>query len=686
MSKFNRADYCAEISEKMDDLRNTCIDLNTNDSDSKVFCYLIADVFDTLDEGTFVYTDGPNDLGIDFYTRQENDFCIYQCKSIDLAAYPNGKTFDATPVNELAEAIEYLLYGNRSASASIQKLRGSYQLNKDERSLQAVLAIEGRLSAAAQERLQEIANQYKPAGVEVRLIDETTIFEHWHSLENLTKPQNVTVKLQVFDKGLMKMNGWFCAAVSVGTLLEAMDQYGNALFDSNVRSKLRNSRINADIKRCIATAKGRKQFIHLNNGLVITCSNYTYGDGNSTITLKGAQVVNGCQSLSTIRDFYENADERTQSEVLKDLHVLVKVISDTKLARDNLLDEIIVASNNQNPMNPRNLKSNSTEQRKLQESLSREPLRKELRFFYIRKDGEFDSFLDSNRGRQTMRKSDFAIPNSTRRGKNRYRFVDNEDLGKRWLAWIGNSPRVNSGSVKIFSDKTYSDIFEHRPGIEYWSEESRPDFEFSSSLLEERTPTQFQLLVALAFSTYLEARIKPENGAQFKRDWIQQLRNRGKLNDNSSEAEITEALSETPKYLDTVWMCQMKYGLTETAAFILLRRYGDLQSDTCRKILDQPDVLFWLSNGMDRKLLQSEYLKKGVLDNLSSFLEYSVSNFFAERKSSILLENRPKLYLGKRESIVAIKRKALHLDDLMKDFPWENKGPGQTFLETLPNL
>lgn len=189
MGEFSRADFNAEISEKMDALRSTNIDLSGNDPDSKVFCYTVADMFDTLEEGRFVYTDGPKDLGIDFYVRDGDDFRIYQCKSIDLENYPNGKVFDATPVNELAEAIEYLVMGNRTASASIQKLRGAYQLNKNEHTLSATLAIEGRLSQSAKERFEEIKHQYRGQSIEVTLIDEISLYSKWHSFDDLIKPQ-----------------------------------------------------------------------------------------------------------------------------------------------------------------------------------------------------------------------------------------------------------------------------------------------------------------------------------------------------------------------------------------------------------------------------------------------------------------------------------------------------------------
>lgn len=689
MSDFNRSDFAAEMSAKMDHLRNTNINLCGDDPDSRVFCYAVANDFDTLDDGKFVYTDGPNDLGIDFYVKDGEDFRIYQCKSSNLGNLTKGAVFDANPVNELAEAIEYLTLGNkRPASASIQKLRGSYQLSKEDHTLTATLAIEGRLSPSGLDRFKEVQSQYRSAGVEVNLIDEEALYARWHSFDNLVKPQKISIKLEVFNNGLMRMNNWFCAAISVGSLLKAMNGYGNALFDSNVRSKLRNSRINADIKKTISTPKGRKQFIHLNNGLVITCNNYTFNDGQSAITLQGAQVVNGCQTMTTIYDYYCKADQKTQQAILDDLHLMVKVISSNELNKGNLLDDIIVASNNQNPMNPRNLKSNSIEQRQLQEQFAHEPLRKELRFFYIRKDGELEAFVDAIHAKRTLKKSDFLIPNTNRRGKNRYRHIDNEDLGKCWLSWIGNSPQVNSGAIKIFSNEgIYSDIYERRPGEKYWARESSPDFSFDRELLEAYAPTPFQLLVAIAFSTYLQARIKPDNSSQFKQKCIERLKQSGIINNNASDKDVSKALSGDKEYLDTIWMNQMTFGLTEIAAFILLRCFGDLQSDTCKKLLDRNDLTFWLSHGMDKKLVNSSELQGGLLYRVFGFMKYAVCHFFNENRQAILLENRPKLYLGRRESIAAIKHSALNLDESMINYPHDDiKGPGETFIEALRKL
>lgn len=68
---FDRSEYIADLLSKLDAIKEECSSLTLDTTDEVAFSYLIADMFETLDEGQFVYTDGPNDLGIDFYTHSD---------------------------------------------------------------------------------------------------------------------------------------------------------------------------------------------------------------------------------------------------------------------------------------------------------------------------------------------------------------------------------------------------------------------------------------------------------------------------------------------------------------------------------------------------------------------------------------------------------------------------------------
>lgn len=680
---FDRSDYTADLLSKLDAIKEECSSLTPDTTDEVAFSYLIAEMFETLDDDQFVYTDGPNDLGIDFYTHSNGSFNIYQCKSIDHGANPEGKTFGSDPVNQLEEAIEYLLHEERTASYEIQKLKGVYHLGPDESHLTATLAIDGCLSSSAAERLEGLKLKYQASGIDIRLIDENRLFERWHAFEGLEKPSEVKLKLDICKDGLMKMHGWLCAVVRIDGLIAGMQQYQNGLFDLNVRAKLCNSKVNTSIKRSLETDKGKKHFVHLNNGLVISCNNYKLSSDESTLTINGAQVINGCQTLSTIWDYYFDANQDEKASLTNNLQLFIKVINGSSISRDRLLDEIIVASNNQNPMNERNLKSNSPEQVKLQASFYRPPMKQGLRYYYIRKDGEFDAYLESDS--RSPKKREFEIPGSTRRKANRYRHLDNEDLAKIWWSWIGNGSPVNAGSLKYFSDSLYSKIFESRPMDFHWEQEAHPEFEFNSKEFDAKSPSSYQLLLAFAVSKYIEANVKRVGSRQLKNEAISRLVSNGKLSSTASPNEISTALAKDDEYQQASWLNQMTYVLTEVAAFVLINKYGPLSPETSKRILDIPDVYYWLEHGADKKLVDDQQMEDGLLKSLYTFLRTSAFSAFAAEWNAILTSTRPKMYLGSKRFIKRYKDICLDNDRRMTALS-EINGIPQPTIQTLPAL
>lgn len=683
---FNLNDYRADMLSKLDNIKMTALDLSEADSDAKAFCYLIADMFETLEDGIFNYTDGANDLGIDFYVCTDGSYRIYQCKSIDAEATTGEKVFDSTPVNELDEAVSFMLGGERKASSKVMKLKNEYQLEKESSKLVATLAIDGTLSDSASDRFREISKKYSELGIGINLIDAKAIYEKWHSFDGLAKPKEVQIQIDALGDNIIKQRDWLCALINIRGLMKGMEKYRNGLFDLNVRSKLKKSNVNSSILKTISTRKGQERFIHLNNGLVISCTNYNVlqkANGVTPIKLKGAQVINGCQTLSTIWDYYYNASDEDKEALLDNLKIFVKVIGGPNLHGD-LLDEIIVASNNQNPMNERNLKSNTLEQKRLQASFHSDALKPGLKYYYIRKDGEFESFLENET--QGLKKKVFLIPDSTRRGANRYRHLDNEDLGKIWLSWIGNSSPVNSGSIKIFSDPSYSRIFAKRPLDVYWQTESNASFVFDSSQLEPPSPSPYQLLTAYGVSRYIQEKVKETSGRQLRQDAIERLISQKKLNEKHNKQEADAALSKDKKYLNAIWLSQMAFPLTEVAAFILLNKYGTLDSETCKRILDFEDVYYWLEHGTDNKFLNDEEMKDGLLPRLYSFITTTVDYYFMSNRESILMANRPKMLLGQRDTLQEIKGYCISIEDDYLNAPIKFKKIGETFLDSLPPL
>ena len=127
-----------------------------------------------------------------------------------------------------------------------------------------------------------------------------------------------------------------------------------SIFELNVRLGLGKTRINKDLAATIIKSIEHPLFPAYHNGLTLLTRKATIKDGE--ITLNGVSVVNGCQSLLAL---YNN-----RTHLTPDLRVLVKVV---ELGESlDLVDSITYRTNNQNPVNNRDLRSTDPIQRDLQ--------------------------------------------------------------------------------------------------------------------------------------------------------------------------------------------------------------------------------------------------------------------------------------------------------------------------------
>lgn len=126
------------------------------------------------------------------------------------------------------------------------------------------------------------------------------------------------------------------------------------LFAWNVRGSLGRTKVNKDIGRSIDDPTEHKNFLLYHNGLTILCQHL--GKQGDKITIEKYSVVNGCQSLTSLFDH--------KAKITDDLRVLTRLIEIPP--EHPLAERITHHSNNQNPINARDLQSNSTIQRRLQ--------------------------------------------------------------------------------------------------------------------------------------------------------------------------------------------------------------------------------------------------------------------------------------------------------------------------------
>lgn len=195
-----------------------------------------------------------------------------------------------------------------------------------------------------------------------------------------------------------------------------------SLFRKNVRQSLgNNNRVNKGIARTIK--KDAKDFFFLHNGITAICSQMTIREG--VLYVRELNVVNGCQSLSTIYSSSEAAKKATDAYIMFRFYE----ISDSDRA-----DKISTSTNSQSAVKARDLRSND------KAVLS---MKKSYELFYP------DGYFITKRGEKvdTVKYNTAHIVNLT-------------DLGKQLIAWHSQRPTISYSETKIF-DKYFDQLF-HR--------------------------------------------------------------------------------------------------------------------------------------------------------------------------------------------------------------------------------
>ena len=119
------------------------------------------------------------------------------------------------------------------------------------------------------------------------------------------------------------------------------------LFKENVRGFMSDkSKPNKEIKDTLESDKKRLNFAILNNGVTIICDD-VIKDKEGLLKLKNIRIINGLQTTKTIWNYFESEGNL---EEFKDAYICVKIINSKVIGESLTEDEIVVASNKNNPI------------------------------------------------------------------------------------------------------------------------------------------------------------------------------------------------------------------------------------------------------------------------------------------------------------------------------------------------
>lgn len=250
-------------------------------------------------------TDGPKDYGFDFLDISTDSCTIFQSKSVN---YANGIDLgvqigpsylnDVRQIKEVLSNLDNIPTDcNKQVSRALAALKNEISrqslkkiAEKDDRDTPpfpvsvVLLAMGEKFTPQARTEFDMLAETtVRYAGVDLRIsvmpifIDD--LLEELWSQRNDDWKDRTGVKR---DKVILHAVGDVIKDAKTAIFyakaydfVEAFDMLGYQIFEPNVRSEIKASKVNKAIKDTVATRAGRRDFKHLNNGITVICDGYS---------------------------------------------------------------------------------------------------------------------------------------------------------------------------------------------------------------------------------------------------------------------------------------------------------------------------------------------------------------------------------------------------------------------------
>lgn len=161
--------------------------------------------------------------------------------------------------------------------------------------------------------------------------------------------------------------------VPVTEISALFERHGDRLLQRNIRRFLgvHGNRINLGIHETLIQPDKRTNFYFFNNGITMICNKFSHNalqEQNHQLKIWGMQIINGGQTCKTIQQTLSDPDLFNNEELMRDTYVMIRLY---ELSEDDLdfVRDITYATNSQNPVDLRDLRSNDSIQQKLEIAL-----------------------------------------------------------------------------------------------------------------------------------------------------------------------------------------------------------------------------------------------------------------------------------------------------------------------------
>lgn len=412
----------------MEDIKDDYYRKNYSNDGQRFIAWYLRNIHNLdIVEAKECITDGAGDKQIDAVYIDNQDSIVY----IIQGKFYSEQTVDAEPLREVLSSwiqIKNLPALQEAANDKLKvKINAIEEALSDDYSVCFELITTASLTEAAEKdflTFQKELNDNEDLSASIYLVDKETLQFKYEEALNKNRPYiNYDFHIDKDKYMELDLDGTkaVIAAIPLKECVKIPGIYNGSLFRKNVRQSLGNSnKVNKEIAK---TLKNNIQdFFLLHNGITAICSKITLENG--VLSIRELNVVNGCQSLSTIYSYSENVKrDGTSGYIMFRFYE----ISDAEKA-----DKISISTNSQSTVKARDLRSND----------------KAVRFMKRAYEQKYtDGYFITKRGEKVESPK-----------YNAEHIINLTDLGKQLIAWHSQRPTISYSETKIF-DTYFNQLF-----------------------------------------------------------------------------------------------------------------------------------------------------------------------------------------------------------------------------------
>ena len=216
------------------------------------------------------------------------------------------------------------------------------------------------------------------AGAKENYGDKVTFihFNHDSIVSILQRDKQVDTSLTLSGQAIVEDMNYMrvlVGRVSVQEVQRLFNDHGDRLLERNIRRYLglHTNRVNTAIHETLWDSNKSDKFYFYNNGITAVCDRFDYNafqQSDYQVQLKNMQVINGGQTCKTIQETL-NGVLPIPNLVGESAYLLIRIYQLADTHRE-FIQDITYATNSQNPVDLRDLRSNDEMQKNLELGLS----------------------------------------------------------------------------------------------------------------------------------------------------------------------------------------------------------------------------------------------------------------------------------------------------------------------------